>query len=154
MPDLPNTWRDPHRQVEIPFPQALDEWAETSVPVLKDVARTYGGYITYSQLASRFFDETRIHTTGLLTRWSGRLLNRVIHLCLEQKLPALSSLVIHASDGMVGSGFDEVLRASGKDVPGTDLERERAAAAERLKCYREYSSDVPADAEPRLTVKY
>lgn len=47
-----------------------------------------------------------------------------------------------------------LLRASGRDVPGTELERERAAAAERLECYRVYCKDVPADAEPQLTSKY
>ncbi|SDM03031.1 hypothetical protein [Arthrobacter sp. ok362] len=154
MSALPGTWREPHRDVKIPFPQALQEWAEASVPMLEGVARNYGGYITYSELASRLVDATGIHTGQLLSNWSGKLLNQVIHLCLERGLPALSSLVVHATDGMVGSGFDHVPRASGRDVPGTELERERAAAAERLECYRAYCKDVPADAEPQLTLKY
>lgn len=154
MPDLPGTWREPHRDVQIPFPQALTEWAEASVPMLEGVARTYGGVITYSELASRLFDATGIHTRVLVQNFSSRLLNRVIHICLELGLPSLSSLVVHATDGMVGSGFDEALRASGKDIPGTELERERAAATERLACYRAYGHGVPADAEPRLTLKY
>ena len=57
----------------------------------------------------------------------------MIHLCLEQNRPALSSLVVTATDRIVGAGFDEV-RASGKEIPATSLERERAAAVERLAC--------------------
>jgi hypothetical protein len=154
MPDLPGTWREPHRDVKIPFPQALQEWADAAIPVLIEVAGTYGGHITYSKLASRLFEETGIHTRTLLTRWSGPLLNKVIHHCLENRMPALSSLVVYVADETVGPGFDEVLRASGRDAPATELERERAAAAERLECYRAYCKDFPADAEPQLTLKY
>jgi hypothetical protein len=150
---LPGTWREPHRNVEIPFPQAIDEWADAAVLVLEDVATTYGAHITYKELATRLFDATGIHTRMLVQNMSARLLNRVIHLCLEQNRPALSSLVVTATDGTVGAGFDEVLRASGKEIPATRLERERAAAVERLACYRAYG-EVPADAEPRLTPKY
>jgi hypothetical protein len=110
--------------------------------MLEYVARSYGGYITYSELASRLVDSTGIRTGQLLSNWSGKLLNQVIHLCLERGLPALSSLVVHATYGMVGSGFDEVLRASGRDAPGNDLEREQAAAAERLECYWAYCKDL------------
>lgn len=154
MPDLPGTWQEPHRDVEFPFSQALDSWAEASVPVLEEVARRYGSYITYKDLAAKVFDSTGIRTRMLVQNLSSRLLNRVIRLCNERGLPALSSLVVHATDGMVGSGFDAVLLASGRDVPATELERERAAATERLACYRMYCTDVPADAEPRLTLKY
>jgi hypothetical protein len=153
VPDLPGTWREPHRDAEIPFPLAIEEWAAASVEVLEQVAEAYGSCITYKSLAERVFDSTGIHTRMLVQNLSARLLNRVIHICLEKKLPALSALVVHAADGMVGSGFDEVLRATGKDVPGTELEREWAAAAERLECYRVYGK-VPANAEPQLTNTY
>lgn len=148
MPDLPP------RDNDVPFSQALDAWAEASVPVLEDVARTYGSHITYKELAARVFESTGIHTKMLVRDLSSRLLNKVIRICNERGLPALSSLVVHSTDGMVGSGFDAVLLASGRDVPATELERERAAAAERLACYRVYCKDVPANAEPRLTLKY
>jgi hypothetical protein len=151
---LPGTWREPHRNVKIPFPQALKEWAEASIPMLEEVAGTYGDYITYSELASRVVDATGIHTGQLLTNWSGKFLNQVIYICIDRGLPSLSSLVVTAADGTVGSGFDEALRAAGRDIPTTDLERERAAAVERLACYRVYCMDVPPDAEPKLTSKY
>ncbi|MBG0739045.1 hypothetical protein IV500_06475 [Paeniglutamicibacter antarcticus] len=140
--------------MKIPFETAIKEWAAAAVLVLEDVAGTYGGYITYAGLTTWVFDETRIYTLMLLPNLSSRLLNRVIRICHERDLPALSSLVVNATDGMVGSGFDEVLWAAGREVPATDLDRERVAAAERLKCYRVYCTDVPADAEPHLTAKY
>lgn len=154
MTTLPGTWREPHRDVKIPFEQALREWSEESATILEDVARTYGGYITYSELASRLNKATGIHTGQLLSNWSGKLLNRVIHVCLERGLPALSALVVHASDGTVGKGFGEALRAASRDVPQTELERERAAAAERLECYRVYCLDMPVDATAQLTRQY
>lgn len=139
---------------ETPFQQDIENWAQAAVPVLQEVAGTYGSFISYKELATRVFDETGTSTRMLVPNFSSRLLNRVIHICLEKELPALSSLVVSATDGTVGSGFDAVLRASGREVPETALERERIAAAERLECYRRCGADVPADAEPRLTPKY
>ncbi|CAH0136240.1 hypothetical protein SRABI26_00353 [Arthrobacter sp. Bi26] len=124
------------------------------IPITEEVARTCNSHIIYSDLASGVMEETAIRTGQLLTNFSGKLLNRVIHICLDRGLPALSSLVVTASDGTRGSGFNEVLRASDKDIPATDLERERAAAVERLECYKVYCEDLPADAEPRLTRRY
>ncbi|GAA4034263.1 hypothetical protein GCM10023063_17790 [Arthrobacter methylotrophus] len=137
-----------------PFQDSLDGWAEAAVPVLQGVARTYNDHITYKDLATRVFDITGVRTDMLVRNLSSKLLNRVIHLCRERNLPALSSLVVSSTDGTVGPGFDAVLRAAGKEVPGSTLERERAAAAERLECYRAYCPDVPADAVPQLTPVY
>lgn len=149
---MPSTTTD--LDEETPFQKDIERWAQASVPVLQEVANTYGNYITYSELATRAFEATGTSTRMLVQNLSSRLLNRVIHICLEQNLPALSSLVVSATDGTVGSGFDAVLRAAGKDMPQTELERERAAAAERLECYKRFGADVPADAEPQLTRKY
>lgn len=122
--------------------------------MLQEVAGTFGNYITYKGLATRVFDITGVTTDMLVQNLSSRLLNQVIHICHERNLPALSSLVVSAADGTVGAGFDAVLRVAGREVPATPLERERAAAAERLECYRAYCPDVPADAVPQLTPVY
>jgi hypothetical protein len=137
-----------------PFQDSLDGWAEAAVPVLQEVAGTYGNYITYGGLATRVFDITGVRTDMLVQNLSSKLLDRVIRICRERSLPALSSLVVSATDGTVGTGFDAVLRVGGREVPETPLERERAAAAERLECYRAYCPDVPADAAPQLTPAY
>ncbi len=151
MPEVPGASDESVRDDATPFQQDIERWAQAAVPVLQEVAGTYGNFITYKDLANRVFKETETSTRMLIPNFSSRLLNRVIQICLEQELPALSSLVVNASDGTVGPGFDAVLRASGRDVPGTVLERERIAAAERLECYRRCGAEVPADAEPRLT---
>jgi hypothetical protein len=151
MPDLPGNESD---DGGTPFQRDIERWAQAAVPVLQEVAGTYEGFITYKSLADRVFEETETRTRMLVPNFSSRLLNRVISICLERNLPALSSLVVSATDGSVGVGFDAVLRASGREVPGTALERERIAAAERLDCYKRCGADVPAGAEPRLTPKY
>ncbi|MCH6471546.1 hypothetical protein [Sinomonas terrae] len=135
------------------FEQNLNEWAAAAVPILEGVTGDYGAYITYGELRDRIFDETRIRTDMLMPNFSSRLLNKVIHLGNERGLPQLTSLVVHASDGKVGEGFDEVLRVARKDLPATELERETAPAAARLDCYWKYADDVPADAQPRLTAR-
>ncbi|QOT19274.1 hypothetical protein [Paenarthrobacter sp. YJN-5] len=136
------------------FQDSLVGWSEAAVPVLQEVARTYGNHITYKDLATRVFDITGVRTDMLVNNLSSMLLGKVIRICREQSLPSLTSLVVTAADGTVGPGFDEALRAAGKDIPESPLERERAAAAERLECYRVYCPDVPADAVPQLTPKY
>ena len=158
MPDLPWTWREPHRNVEIPFPQAIEEWAQAAVPVLEDVARTYSAYISYKELAARLFDATGIHTRMLVQNLSARLLNRVIHLCLKRHLPALSAMVFHATEGMIGAGFGEVLRAAGKDAQGLSWNgngprglsvwppTRRTASARR--CQATADSQIPGPGEP------
>lgn len=154
MSDFPVTLRQPLRDYETAFQQDIEKWAQAAVPVLQDVAGTYENFITYKALATRVFEATQTSTRMLVPNFSSRLLNRVIHLCLEKNLPPLTSLVVSATDGTVGTGFDAALRASGRDVPGTALERERFAAADRLECYKRCGADVPADAEPQLTPKY
>lgn len=154
MPDLPGAETAPLISDETPFQQDIEKWAQAAVPVLQAVAGTYGNFITYKNLVTLVFEETQTSTRMIVPNFSSRLLNRVIHICLEKNLPALSSLVVSATDGTVGSGFDAVLRAAGREVPGTVLERERIAATERLDCYILCGAEVPADAEPRLTPKY
>lgn len=154
MPDLTASLREPLRDDETAFQRDIERWAQAAVPVLQDVAGTYGNFIAYKALATRVFDATQASTRMLVPNFSSRLLNRVIQICLERDLPPLTSLVVSATDGTVGAGFDAVLRASGREVPGTPLERERIAAAERLACYRAYCKDMPADAAPQLTPKY
>lgn len=130
----------------------MDRWAEAAVPILERVAATHRGHITYSGLRNEVLGDE--HTDQLLSNWSYGVLNRVIKLCEERGLPALTSLVVQEATGMVGKGFNGVIEGSGQDAPDTQLEREMAAAVERLRCYRLYCPNVPADAKPELTRKY
>lgn len=130
-------------------------WAVAAIPVLEEVASTFGGYITYKALKERVIAETDVQSNQQLNFWSSTMLNRVIQLCQERNLPPLSSLVVNAGDGMVGSGFNEVLRRSGRETVWDDpYKLELIAAEERLTCYRVYCLSMPDDAEPRLTREY
>lgn len=130
----------------------MERWAEAALAELEEVAASYGGSITYSDLRDQVLGEE--HTDQLLSNWSYGVLNRVIKLCEERGLPALTSLVVQETTGMVGKGFNGVIERSGEEAPETQLEREMAAAVERLKCYRVYCPSVPEDAKPELTRKY
>lgn len=154
MPTLAGTWREPHRDIQVPRSEALQAWTASAVPLLEMVASKYGDYITYKNLARELSDATGFHTAQPLHYWVGDVLGSVITECEQKGLPALSSLVVHTSDGMVGSGFNEVLRRSGRDTFDDPYDLEMAAAEERLNCYRLYCPDLPADAKPQLTREY
>lgn len=154
MESLPGTWREPHRDTAFPRDKAFLVWAEAAVPVLENVASKYGGYITYKGFAQELFDATGVHTGQQLNYWIGDVLASVISACAERELPELSSLVVHAGDGMDGSGSNAVLVRSGRKRVEDSYELELAAAEERLNCYRAYCPDVPDDAAPQLTEEY
>lgn len=151
---LPGTWREPHRDVHIPRQEAVEAWVAAAVPVLEIVASTYGDYITYKKLADAVSQASGVHTKQQLNHWMGEVLGGVIQACSDRGLPELSSLVVHTGDGMVGSGFNEVLRRSGRDPIDDPYELEMAAAVERLACYKVYCTELPEDAEPQLTREY
>lgn len=119
---------------------------------LQNVAETYGGSITYADLRNRVQGDE--HTGQRLSSWSFLVLNRVINLCEARGPPELTSLVVQEATGMVGRGFNGVIERSGQDAAETQLEREMAAAVERLRCYHVYCPNVPEDAEPQHTRKY
>lgn len=154
METLPGTWREPHRDTAFPRDEAFRVWAEAAVPVLEKVASRYGGYITYKGFAQELFDATGVHTGQQLNYWVGDVLASVISACSERGLPELSSLVVHAGDGMVGSGFNAVLLRSGRKRIEDPYELEMAAAEERLNCYRAYCLDLPDERKPQLTKEY
>lgn len=154
MPTLPGTWREPHRDVQIPRSEAVEAWVGAAVPILEIVASEYGDYITYKNLAGALSHASGVHTAQQLNYWVGDVLGGVIRACADRGLPELSSLVVHTGDGMVGSGFNTVLRRSGREAIDDPFELEMAAAEERLNCYRAYCPDVPADATPQLTREY
>lgn len=151
---LPGTWREPHRDVGVPRSVALEEWAEAAVPVLEDVASRHNGYLTYGELAAKLSESTGIHTKQQLNYWISDVLGKTIGKCRERGLPELTSLVVGAGSGMVGPGFNEVLRRQDRDEISDPYDLELAAADERLECYRRYCADLPADAKAQLTREY
>jgi hypothetical protein len=73
--------------------------------ILERVAATYGGSITYEQLANQLFDETGYRTRMLLGQWIGQVLGPVQAATLTDGKPPLSSLVVRAATGGVGDGY-------------------------------------------------
>lgn len=150
----PGTWRQPDRDIPLPFSEALEVWTDAAILILQDVASRFGGYITYRQFADRLFEETGICTRMRLGSWIGKPLGAVLEHCHAHGLPALSALVVHTHDGMVGEGFSEFLRLKDRVYLDDPLQLEWVAAQERLSCYRIFCLDVPVDAAPMLTREY
>lgn len=150
----PGTWREPHTDVHFPFSEALELWTKAAVPILEHVASEYGGYIFYKDLGERLFESTGVHTRTQLGNWIGKPLGGVLRYCQDRGLPALSSLVVRSGNGMVGEGFNEYLRIAGRETIDNATDLEWVAAEERLRCYRIYCPDMPADAKPHLTSEY
>ena len=126
-------------------------WIKHTYDVLVETASRYNTVITYGTLADEVQRRSGLHTTAATRNWVSDLLKMVAQANHLRGEPALASLVVHAKDGHVGAGFEEVLRLEGRAVTDPH-EREHRAAIARLECYRRWSGDVPEDAEPTPTI--
>jgi hypothetical protein len=123
----------------------MPAWIKAARPVLEDAARTYNGRITYGELASRVQEATGIFTNQLVHYWAGVLAFN----CCRPGEPLLCSLVVDA-EGQVGSGYEDAVVTTYGGPPPKDLQMN--SAEERLKCYRYFGADLPADGgQPTLT---
>jgi hypothetical protein len=125
--------------------EAWDIWARHAYGILIDVAQTYHSTITYGELRDRLFAASGIRTSALLQNWIGEVLNRVIHESRRRGDPPLSALVVRTEDGMVGGGYDEVLRVTGEPPAEDEMAREEHAAGSRLACYHHFGASLPPD---------
>ena len=121
---------------------AFEAWALAAREILTETAQTYHATILDTDLAEAVQVRTNIRTSQ--GNWLGTVLLPVIHLCHREDEPPLTSLVLQSRDGMVGEGYDEVLRVE-EQRPITDpAKREHHAAVSRLECYR-WAGSAPAD---------
>lgn len=128
--------------IEAYLPIAFDELVRT--------AKVYNAVITYKELAEAVKDATGIRYDAQLY-WVGKLLGPIVWRCVEEGLPPLTALVVHAA-GTVGAGYSEVLEASGLPITEDPDALEDHAAAGRLECYRHYGAKLPpGGGEPNLT---
>jgi hypothetical protein len=127
---------------------AFEAWALAAREILTETAHTYHRTISDTDLAEAVQVRTGIRTSQ--RNWLGTVLLPVVHLCHREGEPPLTSLVVQSRDGMVGDGYDEVLRVD-EQRPITDpAKREHHAAVARLECYR-WAGSAPADGgEPLL----
>lgn len=127
----------------VSWSDAVAAWAVAGRPVLESVARSYGAYLTYQQMAIEVQRSAGITTGVPFRHWIGRVLGEI---AAEQQRsrpdePFLTALVVRA-DGTIGDGYAIPVEDRDGVVP-TDLEMH--AAEERLRCYRCFSADIPSD---------
>src|SRR3954453_3021320 len=148
MPETPGTWHDSAPTKKGDWQVGVDAWVEAAEAILEGVAATYGGSITYDQLAQQLFDRTGYRTRMMLGHWIGQVLGPIQAATLTEGKPPLSALVVRAGTGGVGDGYINHEHPEGF---GSFPERQHAAAADRLTCYRRYCDHVPSDASPQMT---
>ncbi|MDH6705772.1 TPP-dependent indolepyruvate ferredoxin oxidoreductase alpha subunit [Kitasatospora sp. MAA19] len=125
--------------------QAQVAWTRAAYPALVDVARRYHAVITYAELAEAVQEAAGIRTRVHQRTWIGKVLALVVREAHRRGDPPLTALVVHATDGMVGVGYQEVLAVAGQPPLAGEMDREQHAAAARLACYRHFGAPLPAD---------
>ena len=63
MAETPGTWHDSDPTTKVAWPVAVAAWVQATEAILETVAATYGGSITYEQLAQQL--STVVTTTGV-----------------------------------------------------------------------------------------
>jgi hypothetical protein len=144
----PGTWHDSAPTRKVDWPVAVAAWTQAAEAVLEEVAAEYGETITYQQLRDRVFAATGYRTGMLPHQWARQVLEPVQAATLTGGKPPLSALVVRVGDGGVGDGYVNHEHPEGFV---SAVERQRAAAADRLACYRTYCDQVPDDAASHMT---
>jgi hypothetical protein len=117
-------------------------WVAVARPALERTAGTYHATITYAELAEEVQEGSGIRTRRLLQNWIKDVLGSVATTCHQNGEPLLSSLCVRA-DGSVGPGYAKsVVEIFGGAAPE---DPDMHAAEERLKCYRHFGANLPAD---------
>ncbi len=125
--------------------QAQIVWTRAAYPALVEVAHHYHGVITYADLAEAVQEASGVRTRVNQRHWIGKVLSLVVLEAHRRGDPPLTALVVHAADGKVGAGYQEVLAVAGQPPVLEEMDREQHAAAARLACYRHFGADLPAD---------
>lgn len=149
--DGPGTWHAKDPTTQVAWPVAVAAWVRATEIILERVAASYGGSITYEELAQQLFEETGYRTRMLLGQWIGQVLRPVQAATLTDRKPPLSSLVVRAATGGVGDGY---VNHDHPEGIASFAERQHAAAVDRLTCYRTYCAHVPENAAPQMTPLY
>ncbi|MFD5462908.1 hypothetical protein ACFWIQ_08765 [Kitasatospora sp. NPDC127059] len=137
-------WRDSDG-TPVAVSQAHIVWTRAAYPALVDVARRYHAVITYADLAEAVQQASGVRTSINQRHWIGKVLALVVREAHRRGDPPLTALVVHATDGMVGAGYQDVLAVAGQPPILDEMDREQHAAAARLACYRHFGADLPAD---------
>jgi hypothetical protein len=130
-----------------PLTQELAEeaWAPEVHRILTRVAGTYQGLIEYAELGAEVQEASGVHSSRPVRSWIGPVLCRVAQENHARNEPALTALVVHKGDGIVGVGYDEALTLAGIPPIEDPVAREKHAAQARLECYRWAGATMPAN---------
>ena len=118
-------------------------WAEAARVRLGEVAASYHATIEYGALADEIQVSSGIRSRVPMRHWIGGVLGDVARGNRDHAAPPLTALVVQAGTGMVGDGYDEVLRLAGMVPIHDPVEREDHAATARLECYRWAGAELP-----------
>jgi hypothetical protein len=124
---------------------AEEAWVPEVHRILTRVAGTYQGLIEYAELGAEVQEASGIRSSRPVRSWIGPVLCRVAQENHRRGEPALTSLVVHKTDGTVGVGYDEALTLAGIAPIENPVAREKHAAAARLECYRWAGAKLPAN---------
>lgn len=129
--------------------EATAAWAEAAHPVLAAVAGKYNSTITHKDLAQATIAAAGVETKSLVQSWIGPVLAQVARGCKDMGQPVLTSLCVR-SDGSPSAAYgDSIIETYGGELPD-DLDLH--AAEERLRCYKFFGANIPADGgRPTLT---
>ena len=108
--------------------------------MLVDVARQPNGHITYQDIADMLQDSTGIETRVPMRNWIGTPLWLVAEMCVRNKEPQLTALVVSAQTLEVGDGYLNTFAIAGQPIPKN---LQRAAAETRVECYDHFSRREP-----------
>jgi hypothetical protein len=123
-----------------------DVWAATAYDILVEVAGRYHAVIEYSELGEEVQRRSGVTTRMAIRNWIGGVLEIVVHRCVREGIPPLTALVVRKNTGLVGEGYDAVLRVEGIPLLEDAMQRENHAAQARLECYRwAKAADLPPD---------
>jgi hypothetical protein len=144
---LPGTYREVDGS-PVAFAEAKRLWSAAARPALERVARSYGSYTTYKELAEEVQQRAGVRSRMLMRYWIGHVLGAVSRSCHEQGEPLLSALCVDA-EGCVGAGYEgAVIEAYG--AAPEDLQMH--AARERLLCHQFFGAVLPVGGgTPTLT---
>lgn len=125
----------------VAWSDAIAAWASAGRPVLEGVARQYGSYLTYQQMAEAVQQKAGNHGRAVpaLDRPGPRHDRNRAEFALGRT--PLTALVVRA-DGTIGDGYAIPVEEREGAVPA-DLEMH--AAEERLRCYRHFGAELPPD---------
>lgn len=140
----PSIWRDNDPARAVSKPDAIAAWSDAAWSVLQDVASRYGGYVTDAELGRRLQAVAGVHTSMHLEHWLRDALEPVSQrIRADPSRAPLTSLVVQP-DGRAPRWF----ASRGRPAFRSAADRETAAAADRLECYRAHATNVPDDAHP------